>query len=83
MLIVEQDSKMIDRLKRDMSKTFDMKDLGPARQILGMQIHRDRNAKKLWLSQEKYVELVLVRFNMKDAKPDSMPLASHFKLSKR
>ena len=30
MLIVKQDSKMIDKLKRDMSKTFDMKDLGPA-----------------------------------------------------
>ena len=36
MLIVGQDSKMIDRLKRDMSKTFDMKDLGPARVILRM-----------------------------------------------
>jgi len=48
-----------------------------------MQIRRDRNAKKLWLSQEKYVERVLARFNMKDAKLVSMPLASHFKLSKR
>ena len=30
MLIVGHDSKIIDRLKRDMSKTFDMKDLGLA-----------------------------------------------------
>ena len=74
---------MIDKLKRDMSKTFDMKDLGPTRQILGMQICHDRNAKKMWLSQEKYVERVLARFNIKDAKPVSMPLASYFKLSKR
>ena len=42
----------------------------------------DRNAKKLWLSHEKYVEQVIARFNMKDTKPISMPLASHFKLSK-
>ena len=41
---------MVDRLKRDMSMTFNMNDLGPARQILGIQIRRNRNAKKLWLS---------------------------------
>jgi hypothetical protein len=54
-----------------------------ARQILGMQILRDRKAKKLWLSQEKYVEQVLKRFNMKHAKPVSTPLGGHFKLSKK
>ena len=46
-----------------------------------MTIIRDRKAKKQCLSQEKYVELVLERFNTKDAKPDSTLLASHFKLS--
>ena len=57
MVIVRHDSKMIGRLKEETSKTFDMKDLGHARQILDMCIHRsDRNAKKLWLLQEKYVE---------------------------
>uniref|UniRef100_A0A2N9H483 Integrase catalytic domain-containing protein n=1 Tax=Fagus sylvatica TaxID=28930 RepID=A0A2N9H483_FAGSY len=64
-------------------KSFDMKDLGPARQILGMQILRDRKAKKLWLSQEKYIERVLERFNMKHAKLVSTPLGGHFKLSKK
>lgn len=83
MLIVGQDAKMIGDLKKDLSKSFDMKNLGSAKQILGMQILRDRKAKKLWLSQEKYVERVLERFNMKSAKPVSTPLANHFKLSKR
>ena len=53
MLIVGQDVEMICRLKEDLSKSFDMKDLGPAKQILGMEIARDRKAGKLWLSQEK------------------------------
>ena len=56
MLIVGQDASMIGDLKKDLFKAFDMKDLGPARQILGMEITRDRKAKKLWLSQEKYFE---------------------------
>ena len=60
-----------------------MKDLGSTRQILGMQILHDRKAKKLWLSQEKYIEQVLERFNMKHAKPVSTPLGAHFKLRKK
>ncbi|GKV15591.1 hypothetical protein SLEP1_g26368 [Rubroshorea leprosula] len=83
MLILGQDVEKIYRLKEELSKSFDMKDLGPAKQILGMAITRDRKAGKLWLSQEKYVERLLERFNMKHAKPVSTPLANHFKLSKR
>ncbi|KAL4582349.1 hypothetical protein LXL04_006896 [Taraxacum kok-saghyz] len=83
MLIVGQDATMIDNLKKDLSKFFDMKDLGPAQQILGMKITRDRKARKLFLSQEEYVERVIKRFNMENAKPVGTPLANHFKLSKR
>ena len=75
MLIVGQDASVIGNLK-DLFRSFDMKVLGPTRQILGMQILRDRKAKKLWLSQEKYIEWVLERFNMKHAKPVSTPFAS-------
>ena len=82
-LIVGQDASMIGDLKKDLFKAFDMKDLGPTRQILGMEITRDRKAKKLWLSQEKYVERILERFNMKHAKPIGTPLGGHFKLSKK
>ena len=60
-----------------------MKDLGAAKHILGMQITRDRESKKLWLSQETYLERILERFNMQHAKPVSTPLATHFKLSRK
>ena len=50
MLIIDHDSTKIDRLKRELSKSFAMKDLGSAKQILGMKISRDRKNKKLWLS---------------------------------
>ena len=81
MLIVGHDKNMISKLKKDLGSQFAMKDLGPAQQILGMRIIRDRKKKRLWLSQEKYIEKVLNRFNMKDAKSVSTPLAAHFKLS--
>ena len=57
-----------------------MKDLGATKKILGMEIHRDRQAGKLFLSQKNYIEKVLERFNMQQSKPVSTPLAAHFKL---
>jgi len=56
--------------------------LGAAKQILGMRISRDRSAGTLNLSQEQYIEKVLPKFKMNDAKPRTTPLANHIKLSK-
>ena len=81
MLIIGRDAKQINELKIALSKSFSMKDLGPASQILGMKIIRERKSQKLWLSQERYIEKVLERFNMSKAKAVCSPLASHFKLS--
>ncbi|XP_057432549.1 germacrene A acid 8-beta-hydroxylase-like [Lotus japonicus] len=81
MLIVGKNISMIDRLKKQLGESFAMKDLGAARQILGIRIMRDRKEKKLWLSQEHYVKRVLQRFHMQKTKAVSTPLAPHFKLS--
>ena len=69
-------------LKRKLDKSFVMKDLGAAKQIPGMRITRDMENHKLTLSQGEYIEKVLHRFRMQNAKPVNTPLASHFKLSK-
>ncbi|GJX71625.1 hypothetical protein Tco_0308796 [Tanacetum coccineum] len=62
-------------------RSFSMKDLGPAKQIIGIRIFRDRGAKKLHISQEQYIEKVLCRFNMDKAKVVSSPLTTNFKLT--
>jgi len=41
-----------------------MKDLGAAKQILGMRITRDRKNRKLTLSQSEYIEKVLEKLKM-------------------
>ena len=58
-----------------------MKDLGAAKKILSMEIVRDRKSGKLYLSRRGYIEKVLRRFNMPNAKLVSTPLAAHFRLS--
>ena len=57
-----------------------MKNLGAVKKILGIEIHRDKGSRKLWLSQQSCVEKVLDRFGMSSAKPMSTPLVNHFRL---
>jgi len=81
MLIACRDTSKINKLKEILSSEFDMKDLGAAKKILGMEIKRDRDNMRLYLSQSKYIGKVLEKFHMVNAKPVSTPLAAHFNLS--
>ncbi|KAE8721370.1 hypothetical protein F3Y22_tig00016115pilonHSYRG00011 [Hibiscus syriacus] len=81
MLIAAKNMDDVIGLKTLLSQEFDMKDLGAVKKILGMEICRDRDSRKLRLSQRGYVEKMLERFAMSSAKPVSTPLANHFKLS--
>ncbi|KAD5961972.1 hypothetical protein E3N88_13445 [Mikania micrantha] len=82
MLIAGSDMKEINKLKKQMSEEFEMKDLGAAKQILGMSIFRNSKDGSLTLSQEKYIGKVLEKFSMKNARARNTPLGSQFKLSK-
>ena len=82
MLVAGSNMQEINVLKRKLANSFAMKDLGAAKQILGMRIKRDRKNHKLTLSRSEYIEKVLEIFRLQDAKPVSTPLASHFKLTK-
>ena len=50
MLIAAKSMSEINKLKTLLSREFDIKDLGAAKKILGMEIFRDRALGRLWLS---------------------------------
>jgi hypothetical protein len=81
MLIAVKSKIDIANIKAQLSSEFEMKDLGAAEKILGMEITRDRKSDLLFLSQHGYIQKVLRHFNMHDSKPVSTPIAPHFKLS--
>ncbi|GJZ73524.1 retrovirus-related pol polyprotein from transposon TNT 1-94 [Tanacetum coccineum] len=83
MLVAGPNKDRISKLKAQLAREFEMKDLGPANKILGMQIHRDRVSRKIWLSQKSYVKKILQRFNMQDCKPISTPFPTNIKLSSK
>ncbi|KAE8681994.1 Leucine-rich repeat extensin-like protein 3 [Hibiscus syriacus] len=71
----------IEALKAQLAREFEMKNLGSSNKILGIQIHRDRSNRKIWLSQKNYLKKILSRFSMQDCKPIYTPLPINFKLS--
>lgn len=80
-LLACKNMNRIDMLKQQLKNEFDINDLGLARNILGMDIRRDRSTRSLFLSQEGYLIKVLDRFGMLNSKSVHTLLTAHFKLS--
>jgi len=64
MLIASKSRPTIDKLKKNLSFSFEMKDLGEAKKVLGMEIERDRKDDKVSLTQNGYLKKVLQKFNI-------------------
>ncbi|KAM2680165.1 hypothetical protein EV2_011992 [Malus domestica] len=82
MLIASKNVEEIEKLKKQMKNEFEMKDLGEAKKIIGMEITRDREKGLVSLNKRQYLEKLIRKFGVHDStKPISTPLAPHFKLS--
>ncbi|GKA44372.1 retrotransposon protein, putative, ty1-copia subclass [Tanacetum coccineum] len=78
MLIACNSKSEIEYTKGLLQKEFDMKELGPVRKILGMEIVRDRGSRTLKVSQSGYLQKILNKYRMDNGKSISVPLGAHF-----
>ena len=56
--------------------------LGPINWLLGIKITQDQAAQTISLSQESYIDSILVHFNLMDTKPMSTPMGPSMQFSK-
>lgn len=78
-------SKKIERLefiKSKLKSKLKMVDLGKAHNILGINVEREGETGSIKLSQKKYVEELLAKFNMENAKTATTPLEPSIKITK-
>ena len=68
-LLASSDVNLLLETKKFLSSNFNMKDLGEASYILGIEIHRDRRKGVLGLSQKAYLEKVVKKYSMHACKP--------------
>lgn len=81
-LIISKEKAKVENLKNLLRAEFEMKDLGEAAKILGINIRRNRQKGKLTLIQEDYINKVLKKFSMEDAKITKQPITYQHQLSK-
>ena len=60
-----------------------MKDLGETSYMFGIKIYRDRLKRMLDLSQSRYIDLVLSRFNIEESKKGNLPMGHSIQLSEK
>lgn len=82
MLLVGKHISDIKKVKSELAKAFDMKDLGEASRILGMDILRERSSGKLKLVQSNYLTKVLEKFGMINCRQLAIPLSLDSRLSR-
>ncbi|KAL0544038.1 hypothetical protein IC582_019149 [Cucumis melo] len=81
-LLIGNDVGYLTDVKAWLAAKFQMKDLGEAQYVLGIQIIRDRKNKTLALSQATYIDKMLVRYSMQNSKKGLLPFRHGVHLSK-
>ena len=74
LLLAAKGMNQISWIKKMFSERFEMKDLGEAKVCLGLEITRNRAQKKLYLSQQSYMNKIVDRFGMSESKPMLTPM---------
>jgi hypothetical protein len=79
-LLIGNDIPMLEAAKTSLKNSFSIKDLGEAAYIWAS--NRDGSKRLIGLSQDTYIDKVLKRFNMEEAKKGYLPMSHGIHLSK-
>jgi hypothetical protein len=60
----KRDREVVEAIKKELGAKYHLSVLGELKWFLGIHVLRDRNSRKLWLSQQAYVDKLTTRFNI-------------------
>lgn len=81
-LLFSRDLSLIEKAKKSLMDTYEMKDLGEARKFLGIRISRDRLRRTIRIDQEEYSNAILERFGYDPTASRPTPMKSGLQLGK-
>ena len=70
----KKDLLKLETFKERLMKRYEIKDLGDLAWFLGIRIIRDRENRKLWLSQDSYIDKIATSFKVKDYRKIHTPM---------
>jgi len=79
--IVASSVMLIEEVKAKLRIELEITDLGEIHWILGLTVQRDRTLRTISLGQQSYIEAILQRFGLENARTLAMPMDPHVHLS--
>ena len=73
-VLIRHNIKLIEIFKKALVSRYEMRDLGDLQWFLGVRILRNRAERKLWLSQDAYVDKLISKYNLEGHRPTFTPL---------
>jgi len=80
-MIATSTMHLVEELKAGLSRHVEVTDLGKLHWMLGIQVRHDCNAHTTSISQHAYIDSILQRYNLADAKPLSTPMDTQLHLT--
>ena len=80
MVLLTPSTEITAQLHHELKRHFEVSNLGPIRQVVGLEVTRDRAAHTLTLRQSQYIDRILQRFGMADANGIHTPADAHIRL---
>ena len=77
-IVTGNDQEAISELKKKLAQSFEIKDLGPVKYFLGMEVARSNHG--IFVNQRKYVLDLLKETGLENCKPAETPLDANQKL---
>jgi hypothetical protein len=81
MLVLGKDLQAVQATINAISEIWEIKDLGDVEVILGIRVQRDRLTRTLSLDQSTYIQSLVNKYRLQDAKPISVPINDRKTLS--
>lgn len=81
LIFIGNDNMMIAKFKSSMKQEFDMTDLGKMKYFLGVEVIQKKEG--IFITQKKYAQDLLEKFNLEDANAVKNPIVPGSKLSKK
>lgn len=81
LFVAAKDSARKEQVKKELSRHFQLRDLGPIKHYLGIHITRDRSKRTLSLSQRQYCIDMLEECGLLDCNPVATPMRPGLHLS--
>ena len=82
LIVITKTKENMERIKRDLTLKFKMKDMGKLHFCLGVHIDYDLENKILLMHQKQYIMKLLEKYQLTEANPVSAPANIEVKLQK-